>query len=134
MKLVRCSYPSCVLEEHLEGEHKVGRPLKPWGTLRQLQRFEGTLTGGVFRCEMCSPFLGVSMHIAVAFYADMLGFGWALCAECAGKFTTEVAKPAKEEKPVLAGPATSSAFFASSAVEAVAAGPAKILKFARRNA
>jgi hypothetical protein len=86
MTPARCFFPNCVLEEHETGEHKFGRPEKPWGELRLI------LTA----CPVyTTPKLGpCDLHFptrAVAFYADMLGFGWALCVECARKFsTTEV--------------------------------------------
>jgi hypothetical protein len=94
--LARCFYPNCVLEEHETGDHKFGRPEKPWGDLRQLQAFDAVLTaGGCVRCDYCASDQKVLRHWskasvwrAVAFYADMLGFGWALCADCARGFTT----------------------------------------------
>lgn len=151
MTPARCSFPNCVLEEHLEGDHKFGRPEKPWGSLRQAQLFDAVLTsGGPIHCDYCWPERGYTLRAdsarvyawrAVGFYIDMLGFGWALCAECARKFTAEIATAAKEEpethparkeekpgKPLVT--ATSSASFATSAVEP----PGKLLKFARRKA
>ena len=84
---IRCCYPGCVLEEHETGDHKFGRPEKPWGALRLIQTFcEICTAGGPVRCDL---------HFSVrafAFYADMLGFGWALCADCARAFTTEDTK------------------------------------------
>lgn len=118
MKLVRCSYPNCVLEEHLEGEHKLGRPDKPWGTLRQLQTFDAVLTsGGFVRCDYCTSGRLIlrddskpPVWRAVGFYADMLGFGWALCAECAKTFaTTGGAEDYGEKQKVAAHRAAASA-------------------------
>lgn len=88
-KLIRCSYPNCVLEEHLEGDHKLGRPDKPWGELRYINAFNYPHT----RCEVCPLFQGRPMHSAIGFFSDMLGFGWALCAECARTFS-----PTKDTK------------------------------------
>jgi hypothetical protein len=147
MKLIRCSYPNCVLEEHLEGDHKLDRPDKPWGTLRQTQTFEGTCTGGVLRCDYCAPELGQSrppdraqhwVWRAVAFYIDMLGFGWALCAECARKFaTTEDTDHQSDGRRDVAchvSPLKPSTVPIPPKSPDPVPAPAKILKFARRNA
>jgi hypothetical protein len=138
MSLIRCSFPNCVLEEHLEGDHKFGRPAKPWGELRQTQVFSDTVTaGGVIRCDYCAPERGRADRVgewlrrAVAFYADMLGFGWALCAECVRRFapgeqsavSTQQSAPAPEP---AAAPITGSPDHARSP------DLAKVLKFEPR--
>lgn len=93
----RCCYPGCYLDEHEDGDHKLGRPEKPWGEIRLVQEF-------VFvhmRCETCEPYLGIPLHAAAGFYADMLGFGWALCDECRAKFTTSTTEDTKAGEPEL---------------------------------
>lgn len=93
---MKCCYPNCYLEDEHEGDHRFGRPEKPWGALRLLQEFKFAH----IRCETCEPYLGIPRHAATAFYADMLGFGWALCNECARQFTS--VDPQPQPQPVAA--------------------------------
>ena len=97
MSLVRCPFPNCVLEEHETGEHRLGRPEKPWGTLRVLE----TLTGMYANSPRCDLEPEIAHHDrAQGFYVDQLGFGWALCVKCATKhlptFTAETQPSAGE--------------------------------------
>jgi hypothetical protein len=127
--LVRCSYPNCVLEEHLEGDHRFGRPQKPWGTLRLVAHLAGMYQNSP-RCDF-EPLPGKHCR-PTAFYCDMLGFGWALCAECARKFSTTEnaeAKPAPTQLHAMALHAMAQ----RASVPSVVNSP-KVLKFARRNA
>jgi hypothetical protein len=73
----RCPFPLCINEEHETGPHKFGRPRQPMGTLRLVQEF-------------CYRGISCDLHPdcrAEAFYADMFGFGWALCAAASKKLS-----------------------------------------------
>jgi hypothetical protein len=142
-----------VREEHETGDHKFGRPEKPWGALRLVQKFSIAEEHAPVDCELCSPLPGKSddrrviadvphslslwygaektpyKPFATAFYADMLGFGWALCSECSKKFTTEDTSPA-EVKPTIRAPSSEAP---APPVNSVVKQPAVVLAFERRS-
>jgi hypothetical protein len=93
----KCPFPGCTRFEHLEGEHQLGRPEYPSGGLRLLQRLDPFLNFNV-PCDLCdAQALGTNLPMneagrlywesaayihhppAQAFYADSMGYGWALC-------------------------------------------------------
>lgn len=87
----KCPYPDCFLEEHESGDHQLGRPPLPRGSLRCVHEYSHRC--GTMRCDfgMQGPwekgFSSDSFHgAAVGFYVDMLGFGWALCYRCVQQF------------------------------------------------
>lgn len=116
--MIRCCFPNCVLEEHEDGDHRFGRPEKPWGELRQLQAFQPAYTWDI-PCD-AEPTL-FSHSVAIALYSDMMGFGWMLCLDCARKFvsfTTEI--PSREG---TAGPSSPQSVPGTLASGAAAASP-----------
>lgn len=99
---MKCPFPDCYLEEHEDGDHKLGRPPEPRGELRFIQHFmqHGALTPF---CDLHGIPKMAKPREALGFWLDRHGFAWFLCYVCVQHFIGIEFIPTLPPQVVLSG-------------------------------